>query len=63
MPSPTEGGLDTHRISRITEKLHLEVRHPMEPPRASKVGSRPRGANPFLSRNMGRKIRATLIFC
>lgn len=32
-------------------------------PRASKVGSRPREANPVLNRNMGRKIRATLLFC
>lgn len=32
-------------------------------PRASKVGSRPREVNPVLNRNMGRKIRATLLFC
>lgn len=32
-------------------------------PRASKVGSRSREANPFLNRSMGRKLRATLLFC
>lgn len=32
-------------------------------PKDSKVGSRPREANPVLNRNMGRKIRAALLFC
>lgn len=58
MPSPTKGGLDTQRISRITQALHLEVRHPIEP-----LGNRPREVNPVLNRNMGRKIRAALLFC